>query len=568
MTLMNSLSLQFTTILLLLSTLVIGCSSGSGTSDSTAGTATGSTSGESTSNGTTTADGSTTESTTGNTTEGNTNNGNTTSGDTTSGDSTTGSNVDTVSADYPTQASDGSIVWSYAPIAGDLLIEVSAFTQLPVAQSGKAARINDMFSGGGKLFVSTEQDGYIYDITDGNANLWFDVAQAVQSTQGRMLDTQNLFHGGLRSVAFHPDFSNNGKFYTSLMEQRPANAASHTYLSNLETDLTADSVVIEWTANAQTMEVDATSYREVFRVGVPEYDHPIKQIEFNPHATTASSDYGLLYIGHGDGSILSQTARGGQRNDALGKVLRINPLASGDQPYTVPSDNPFVGNNAMIDEVYSIGHRNPHHLSFAPNGTLIVADAGRDNIDEINVVVAGANYGWSDREGHYRQLADGSLFDGISPLPADDASNGYTYPAAAYGHNGIAGKILTNEAIVGGPVLSAPSGDEQYYFYNEFTASGDILYSTVSALNEAVTQGSADAMTVAQTYKASIAFDHDNNVQTEGLQKVSMIDVLKDAATYDNSNRADTRLGSDSSGNLYVMNKRNGIVYKATLIQN
>lgn len=60
-----------------------------------------------------------------------------------------------------------------------------------------------------------------------------------------------------------------------------------------------------------------TSYGEAFRVAMPRYDHPIKQIVFKA---------GYLYIGHGDGSLSSAIAGGGQGNDALGKVLRIDPL--------------------------------------------------------------------------------------------------------------------------------------------------------------------------------------------------------------------------------------------------
>jgi len=209
------------------------------------------------------------------------------------------------------------------------------------------------------------------------------------------------WHAGLRSVAFHPEFASNGKFYVSLMERRPGDPTQHHYLSDVTVPIVADGVLIEFTADPDSLQVDPFSYRELFRVGMTTYDHTIKQIAFNPHAQPGSEDYGLLYIGHGDGSVKSATAGGGQSRDALGKILRINPLQTATANYGIPDDNPFVGDNTMLDEVFSVGHRNPHHLAFASDGRIFVAEPGRDNIDEINVIESGANYGWSAREGTY-----------------------------------------------------------------------------------------------------------------------------------------------------------------------
>jgi len=483
-------------------------------------------------------------------------------------DTSTGTtpSADLVSAStLPTLDAERNIVWPFAPVPGDIALEVTPFAELPLALSGRAPRINDMFHGGGRLFVLVEQDGFIYDITDGTASVWFDVAAAVRDSQGRQLDVRNAFHGGLRSAAFHPEFANNGKLYVSLMEQRPADSTLHTYLSDPGTPIDADSVVVEWNVNPDTMTVDTTSYREVFRIGVPEYDHPIKQLEFNPHATPGDVDYGLLYIGHGDGSVMSTTARGGQNNDALGKVVRIDPLASNDLPYRIPADNPFVGDPNMLDEVYSIGHRNPHHLAFAPDGTLFVADAGRDNIDEINIATPAGNYGWADREGAYLQLPEGSVFEGIAELPADDSANAYTYPAVQFGHNGKPGEVFVKQAIVGGPVLTHSDGSS-IYLYSEFVTSGDVFYSRVSDMQAAVTEGLPTQLTVARTFRMDIQLDHDGDASTEALARNSLLDVIDDAPGYDNRGRSDTRLGTDAAGNLYVMNKRNNIVYRARLV--
>jgi len=464
----------------------------------------------------------------------------------------------------PSIGSDGDVVWPFAPIDGGLIIELSEYARLPTARSGRQPRVNDMFHANGRLFVSVEQDGLIYDVTDANDPfVWFDVGAAMQSATGRELDTSSLFHGGLRSAAFHPGFLSNGKLYTSLMEQRPASSQGHVYLSDVENGIAADSVVVEWTVDPRSMIVDTASYREVFRVGVPEYDHPIKQIEFNRSARRGDADYGLLYIGHGDGSFASETARGGRRNDALGKILRIEPLASDDGPYRVPGDNPFVGDDTMLDEVFSIGHRNPHHLSFGESGTLLVADVGRDNIDEINVVLAGRDYGWAEREGAYVQLPSGGILDGIGALPLNDAVFGYTYPVAGFGHAGRPGGSFVARAIVGGPVMRSESGGEPFYLYTEFARTGEILYSHMDDINASLTQGAPAELSYARTRRASIRFDADGDPATPAVPQDSLQALVASDSRYDGSERVDNRFGTDSSGNLFMTNKRNGLIYRA-----
>jgi len=217
--------------------------------------------------------------------------------------------------------------------------------------------------------VVEDYDGKIYEISrtanGGQASLFFDVRAAIAAATDRALDNTSVFHGGLRSVAFHPNFAANGLFYTSVMETRSNSLNASDYLSNATNPIVADGVVIEWRADMNTGQVNPATYRQLFRVGMPVYDHPIKQIAFNPFAEPGDADYGNLYVAHGDGSVQSATAGGGFNIDALGKILRINPAASGGNAYTVPADNPFVGDSSMLDEVWSLGHRNPHHLAFA-----------------------------------------------------------------------------------------------------------------------------------------------------------------------------------------------------------
>ena len=456
-----------------------------------------------------------------------------------------------------------------------VVVELRPYAQLPDGGIGRA-RINNFATAGDRLFVLTDFDGKIYELTRNGQRatptLFLDVKAAIAEATPRRLDNNSILHGGLRGVAFHPDFESNGLFYTTLMESRSADLGPELYLSNVANPIIADGVLVEWRANPTTGVVDPNSYRQVFRVGMPIYDHPIKQMTFNPYAVPGDADYGMLYIGHGDGSTQAAGLGGGLNNDALGKVLRIDPTRqpSGAR-YDIPADNPFVGDPNMLDEVYSVGHRNPHHLSFAldPSGTprLVVAEVGRGNIEEINIIEPGANYGWSRREGTFVHIG-GGLVNGVTALPANDADNDFTYPAAQFGHDGVIGDTFTGQGIAGGHVIDNGSELDGEYFYSDFVFSGDFYSSSFTEMLGAVTElapgQSPAALTQARTSEVTIRFDHDSNPATPTRESLDLRDVFNDSPRYDGSGRADVRFGQGPDGELYVSSKRNGTIYLVT----
>jgi len=445
---------------------------------------------------------------------------------------------------------------------------------------GSRSRMNGMAStgmaGDTNLYVADQglsRSIYRFDstTTGGTASLFLNVQSAVLAATGRNVNVSNIVHGGVRAVAFHPEFATNGRFYTAMMEDRPNNLAGHTYLSDAVTPIAADSVLAEWTYNHGLGQVNTASYRAVFRVGMPVADHTIRQMGFNPHATAGDEDYGLLYIAHGDGSVQSATAGGGQNNDALGKMLRINPLQNGASSYSVPATNPFVGSPTMLAEVYTLGHRNPHNFSFAEDtlGTshIIQVDIGRDNVDELNLLVPGGNYGWSEREGTFVHLVSGGIQNGIAPLPADEALNGYVYPVAQYGHVGPIGAGFVGQALAGGYVVRG-GGLAGEYVFSEFGDVGRIFHVSFDSLLDAVTtldpldptRDQPGELSQAVIQELSILFDHDNNLLTPGLA-MSFENILRSDPNYRGS-RFDIRFGQGPDGTLYIMNKNNGWIYE------
>ena len=126
---------------------------------------------------------------------------------------------------------------------------------------------------------------------------------------------------------------------------------------------------------------------------------------------------GLLYVGFGDGGSGGDPLDAGQDPTTwLGAVLRIEPTPDGTEPYAVPADNPFAGDDqspAGRPEIFLTGVRNPWRFSFdRATGDLWIADVGQDRYEEVTVLLAanggglGANLGWRLREGLHAYAGD------------------------------------------------------------------------------------------------------------------------------------------------------------------
>ena len=112
----------------------------------------------------------------------------------------------------------------------------------------------------------------------------------------------------------------------------------------------------------------------------------------------------MMYVTTGDGTSDSDTNLTGQRTDLLlAKVLRIdvdNPAEG--KTYSVPKDNPFVGNKDFVPETWAMGLRNPWRMTFdAKTKQLWVGQNGQDLWEQAYLVKKGENYGWSVTEGSH-----------------------------------------------------------------------------------------------------------------------------------------------------------------------
>jgi glucose/arabinose dehydrogenase len=218
-----------------------------------------------------------------------------------------------------------------------------------------------------RLYV-VEQGGRIEIILDG------------QVQPEPFLDISDRTRGGgergLLGLAFHPEFTSNGRFFVNYT--RPSGAT----------------IIAEFRA-ASANRADPTTERQLLVVPQPFSNHNGGSLAFG--------NDGFLYIGLGDGGSGGDPLGSGQDLGVLlGKVLRID--VDSDAPYAVPPDNPFLSTAGAEPEIWAYGLRNPYRMSFdRATGDLYIGDVGQSRREEIDVGLAagggGENYGWNVTEG-------------------------------------------------------------------------------------------------------------------------------------------------------------------------
>lgn len=268
-----------------------------------------------------------------------------------------------------------------------------------------------------RLFVAGQR-GEVWILQDGKFldTPFFDT--------GDVEDSLSLIAGGelgLLGIAFHPNYDRSGTpgkglFYTYTSESIGDNTPDFYHPELGPTGGSNHSVIRQWQVDPNdTNRIDHASSRILMRIQQPQGNHNGGAMVFDPS--------GNLYIALGDGGGGNDQkgglgnpndghtnpsgddvphGNGQDRSNILGSIIRIDPLGSNSASgqYGIPTDNPFVGQAGIVEEIWAYGLRNPFRMSFdRETGQLWTGDVGQGQREEVNLILPGLNYGWVTREG-------------------------------------------------------------------------------------------------------------------------------------------------------------------------
>ncbi len=264
------------------------------------------------------------------------------------------------------------------------------FEARPIAQFDEPWALD--FLPDGRMLV-TEKKGNMYVVSQDGTR-----SRAI----GGMPDVAYGGQGGLGDVAVHPDFAENGLIYISYAESGAGNtrgaAVARAVLNDPDNRPSLSNLDVVW-----------RQYPKL--VGRGHYGHRI-----------LFDDDGYMYISSGDRQKFTP-AQDMQSN--VGKIVRLNDDGSvpADNPFVdYYSDDPFVDDEGVYPEIWSMGHRNPLGIAFDADGQLWDIEMGPAGGDELNRVERGANYG-------YPIVSNGEHYDG-RPIPDHDTRPEFNAPAA------------------------------------------------------------------------------------------------------------------------------------------
>jgi hypothetical protein len=220
--------------------------------------------------------------------------------------------------------------------------------------------------------------------------------------------------------------------------------------------------------------------------------------------------------------------------------------------YTIPAINKYAadGDPKTFGEIYAYGFRNAHRLSWdATDGTMFASDIGMNNIEEINIVRNGENYGWMKREGYWENGIQhpGGALNQLYELPSD-VLNGknkdeFTYPVAIYDHD--EGLSVTDGFAYHGRIAQLRG---KFVFGD--IARGRLFASDIAALKKA---DDGIPQTVAPIEEIQLY-----TVDANGTRTNVTLQELIDKTMGAKISRADLHIGRSRDGELFITSRQDG----------
>lgn len=416
----------------------------------------------------------------------------------------------------------------------------------------------------GRRFANDSR-GFLYLIDSNNqTHVYADVAAAFPYGVYTRLES------GFIGFAFHPEFAANGLFYTVHSERAEGNPKMPDFIpiGYGPDDVTYHNVITEWHAMDPSADTFAGTRRELLRVAhvVNNLTHPMGAVEFNPTARPGDEDYGLLYtsgsdhgFSNGGGPNASNPAQTQRLDSLMTAILRIDPRSpsvSGGQKglgdYTLPMANKFAadGDPNTLGEIYAYGFRNAHRLSWDEDGTMFASDIGMSQVEEINIVHNGGNYGWMKREGYFANARPlGGELNELYELPADvldgSVKDGFTYPVAIFDHD--EGRAVTDGFAYHGRIAALAG---KFVF-------GDIATGRVFASDVAAMKAADDGVprTVAPVEEVQLYVRDDSGARVD----VSLLDLIGQTMGGEAA-RADLHISRGADGELFLTSRQDGMI--------
>lgn len=323
------------------------------------------------------------------------------------------------------------------------LLLLFCVTGFAIATKGQSFKLNDVASGFNKpvdisntgipddkrLFI-TEKDGKIKIIDETGMILptpFLDIDNKVNSVSNER---------GLLGLCFHPEYDINGHFYVNYTNNNGSTVISRFTKSGNNDNL-----------------ADLASEKILLTIVQPFENHNGGEINFGKD--------GFLYIGMGDGGSGGDPGNRAQNpKNMLGKILRID-VDTENAPYLIPANNPYKDNTDTLQEIWSMGWRNPWRFSFdRETDEMWIADVGQNKWEEVNIEPSGQgglNYGWKCYEGlqeyDFSKCDNGTPF--VTPIHVYDnksdvgcsITGGYVYRGTQ--NPGLYGKYIYADYCTG-----------------------------------------------------------------------------------------------------------------------
>ena len=411
--------------------------------------------------------------------------------------------------------------------SSDLVVDLDLVAQIPrSSDEPPVTRITklDYQPTTGDLFI-LDLRGKLYRLQNGEQKVYMDMA----TLKPKFINQPGLATG-FGSFTFHPEFSKNGLLYTTHAEPPGSAKADFSYPDSIPVLL--QWVLTEWKTDPAAFPFSGTA-REILRIDMPTGIHGMQEIAFNRLARPGDKDYGLLYIGIGDGgsaeighALVSPTP-----DRIWGSIIRIDPSGNNSKngKYGIPSSNPFYKTES-VPEIYAWGFRNPHRISWSKSGQLLAVNIGEHNIEALNIIKPGHFYGWPIREGTFLEhffYNTGKIY----PLPDNDSIYHVTYPVAQFDHD--EGVAISGGFEYRGAAIPQLAGK---YLFGDIS-SGKLFYVKMKDLQ----------LGKQATIKKW-------NISFKGMPTTLAQLCGKD--------RVEMRFGMDSKGELYLLTKADGKIYK------